>query len=173
VVENYRAFRHAEMTLPEEGLVLVAGANNSGESALLSAFDVVAGSIDEAGSRRHVGASSSPQVTALFTLSDEERRVILGLAVSGDQLFDHCAVTRLEFLFEGENEASLELVRVRAEWPGHGLQPLVLAGPFQGGVGWERAARTDARAGGCRYWVPATLTTARLQGPPGGHVISV
>jgi len=52
VVENYRAFRHAEMTLPEEGLVLVAGANNSGESALLSAFDVVAGSIDEAGSRR-------------------------------------------------------------------------------------------------------------------------
>src|SRR6266536_569362 len=42
-VENFRPFQAASIRLPASGLVLVAGANNSGKSALLSALDVVAG----------------------------------------------------------------------------------------------------------------------------------
>lgn len=40
-LENFRAFHSAEIRLPGNGLVLVAGANNAGKTALLSAFDAM------------------------------------------------------------------------------------------------------------------------------------
>jgi predicted ATP-dependent endonuclease of OLD family len=51
-MENFRAFRHAEMGLPDDGLVLLAGANNSGKSALLSAYDVIAGNAGDTAALR-------------------------------------------------------------------------------------------------------------------------
>ncbi len=75
-IERFRAFESAEITLPESGLVLIAGANNSGKSALLSAVDVVAGR--EIRSPRHHGAEAPAEITAEFWLSDEERASLLG-----------------------------------------------------------------------------------------------
>jgi hypothetical protein len=39
-VKNFRAFGQALVRLPGQGLVLVAGANNSGKSSLLPGLDV-------------------------------------------------------------------------------------------------------------------------------------
>jgi len=58
-LENFRAFRKAEMRLPGTGLVLVAGPNNVGKTALLSALDALAG---DPGIR----AISRPCVTAVL-----------------------------------------------------------------------------------------------------------
>jgi hypothetical protein len=55
-LQDFRAYRSAAVALPPHGLVLVAGANNSGKSALLSALDVVAGS-NQLPAARHAAAS--------------------------------------------------------------------------------------------------------------------
>jgi hypothetical protein len=62
-LENFRAFEGAEMRLLGNGLVLVTGANNAGKTALLSAFDVIAGDngdITSSGPNRTVTLRQTP-----------------------------------------------------------------------------------------------------------------
>ena len=74
---NCRAFSHAELALPDAGLVLIAGANNSRKTSLLSALDVIAGDSGDVTSLRHDGAAAESVVTASFALDDEEREFLL------------------------------------------------------------------------------------------------
>src|SRR5260370_9404722 len=115
---NFRAFKEAGIRPPATGLLLVAGAINSGKSALLSAFDVVAANVDDTGSWRHTTSSSPAQVIALFTVSDQERRRILHGAANADQLFEQGAFAQLEYRFEDHGDEPPELTRVRGRWPG-------------------------------------------------------
>jgi recombinational DNA repair ATPase RecF len=69
-LQDFRAYRSASVSIPRDGLVLVAGANNSGKSALLSTLDVVASSSQPA-VVRHVAASEPARVQARFALSEK------------------------------------------------------------------------------------------------------
>jgi predicted ATPase len=75
LLTNFRSFPTAQIDFDDHGLILIAGANNSGKSALLSAFDLVAGK-GSPGEYRYVGGSRA-EVTATFTLSDEDQREIV------------------------------------------------------------------------------------------------
>ena len=67
-MENFRAFRKAEIHLPGTGLVLVAGSNNAGKTALLSALDVLAGDHGDLASLRYGGAVEPARLSATFVL---------------------------------------------------------------------------------------------------------
>src|SRR5689334_8160766 len=68
---NFRAFEHAVIDYPESGVLLVAGANNSGKTALLSGFDAVAGrTLLQV---QHRGSDEPAKVLAEFALDDSER----------------------------------------------------------------------------------------------------
>ena len=99
LTDNFRAFEHAELRLPDDGLVLVAGANNSGKSALLSAFDVVAGDSGDTTALGHAGGGVPTQVTAAFALEDRERVAVLAKVATRDELLADGTVETLEFLF--------------------------------------------------------------------------
>jgi recombinational DNA repair ATPase RecF len=64
-LQDFRAYRNAAMTVPPHGLVLVAGANNSGKSALLSALDVIA-SVRYPTMARHAAGTQPARVLAEF-----------------------------------------------------------------------------------------------------------
>ena len=129
LTDNFRAFEHAELRLPDDGLVLVAGANNSGKSALLSAFDVVAGDSGDTTALGHAGGGVPPQVTAAFALEDRERVAVLAKVATRDELLADGAVETLEFLFgKMQNQSAqpgLVLTEIRGEWPSHGMIPLI------------------------------------------------
>jgi DNA repair ATPase RecN len=82
-VENFRAFQSAEMRLPGNGLVLVAGANNAGKTALLSAFDAITGDYGDVTSLRHGGSEEPARLRATFDLDQAERAAILENASGG------------------------------------------------------------------------------------------
>jgi DNA repair ATPase RecN len=65
LLSNFRSFPNAQIDLDDHGLILIAGANNSGKSALLSAFDLIAGR-GTTGEYKYVGASEV-EVAASFT----------------------------------------------------------------------------------------------------------
>jgi predicted ATPase len=71
-LRNYRAFDEAVIEPPASGLVLVAGQNNAGKSALLSAFDVVAGRDPGVPVRFH-GATVPARIVVEFELSTADR----------------------------------------------------------------------------------------------------
>jgi len=69
---EFRAFRTATLEFPAAGVVAVAGANNTGKSALLSALDVVRGNYAVAGLlTRHAAATSRARIRARFELTAE------------------------------------------------------------------------------------------------------
>ncbi len=65
-----------------------------------------------------------PRVLAVFSLTDAERRTILGMSSNGDRFIDLGAIKRLELLFEQDQAGPMALTMIRVEWPDHGLQPL-------------------------------------------------
>jgi len=117
--------------LPENGLVLIVGANNSGKSALLSAADVIAGDIGDISSLRHVGSSRGCRVNALFSLTQDERVSLLARAAEPERLLADGAATTLEFEFTEPGDAAawglkgLGLTEIRGNWPGHSMVPLI------------------------------------------------
>ena len=124
-VENFRAFRQVSMRLPAQGLVLVAGANNSGKSSLLSGLDVVAGSPGETASLRHAGTDGTIRVAATFRLGDDERLAFRdGLPGSNAMLVPPEAVTQLQYVFEEHEGQGPGLVEIRGYWPSLGMPPL-------------------------------------------------
>jgi predicted ATPase len=125
-LQNYRAYRSASVSIPRDGLVLVAGANNSGKSALLSAFDVVASSSQPA-VVRHVAASEPARVQARFALSEEERAQLL-TSVSDQTVRESDALTWLEWHFVQFNE-NLVALELHTSWPAHPDIPLARIAP--------------------------------------------
>jgi len=126
-VENYRAFQAATVRLPEQGLVLVAGANNTGKTALLSAVDVVAGIGVGSPALRHVGSDDPAKVAATFVPTTAERESFFAQTPKGDSLSASGAGSRLQFVFEEEGQG-LSLFEIRAEWRDRGLHTVVTTG---------------------------------------------
>jgi predicted ATPase len=117
-VRDFRAFRHALVELPCAGLVLVAGANNTGKTALLSALDVIAGR-GTPPRVRHADASRPTEVLARFILPESERRRLLG-EVAEEAIFRRGAFSWVEWIFREDQNGSLVPLELRAPWPGHG-----------------------------------------------------
>src|SRR5215469_10987863 len=120
--ENFRPFETASVRLPTHGLVLVAGANNAGKSALLSAADVVAGVSVDVQSLRRSGSVSPARVMATFSLSDEERSSLFAASPRQAEFVAAGAASRLQLIFEEQPGANPLLTDVLGEWPGRGLQ---------------------------------------------------
>lgn len=136
-VENFRPFETASIHLPNHGLVLVAGANNAGKSALLSALDVVAGVGMDVKAWRRAGSAGSAKVAATFILSDEERSALFAANPLGATLAAAGAARRLQLIFAEDPELNdLGLAQVMGEWPGQGLQVFGTVGPVESGGGF-------------------------------------
>lgn len=120
-LQDFRAYRSASVSLPPHGLVLVAGANNSGKSALLSALDVIAGSKQPAAAR-HAAASEAARVLARFALSEEERAQLLA-SVSDPTILNSDALTWLEWHFIQVDGGGLVPLELHTAWPGHSDVP--------------------------------------------------
>ncbi|MDL4817734.1 AAA family ATPase [Actinomadura opuntiae] len=121
MAENYRAFKIANIQLSTDGLVLVAGANNTGKSALLSAIDLVAGIDSEARDIRHAQASTPARVIATFLLEERERsRLLEGMVdrIKRRAFLSEGFLSRLEYHFEERGRYGIGLVEVRGEWYG-------------------------------------------------------
>jgi hypothetical protein len=106
------------LRIPQDGPVLIAGANNSGKSSLLSGLDVLAGSPGDTEALRHAGAPDLVRVTGTFVLADDERAAVLAAAPDHAQLLASSAVTQLHFVFEERQGQGPSLVEIRGEWPG-------------------------------------------------------
>jgi hypothetical protein len=131
-LENFRAFRKAEIHLPGTGLVLVAGPNNAGKTALLSALDALAGDHGDLASLRYGGAEEPARLSATFELDLAEQAAILGNAAGGQWLLDAGVLSSLQFLFEQWQDQSLVLREVLGNWPDVGLQPVARMRPNPG-----------------------------------------
>ena len=118
-IHNFRAFTHAVMEFPESGVLLIAGANNAGKSALLSALDIVAFG-DSLPEVQHHGSTEPAAMTATFALDDDERRSLLR-GVSDTSLLDSDAFREVRWQFEdiGINSA-LVPIRITTTWQSHG-----------------------------------------------------
>jgi len=119
-------------------MVVVTGANNTGKTALLTAFDVVAGRYGEAGSRpQHAAATLPAQVRARFELSAEEREPLLE-HVKDETIRPSNALAWLEWHFV-QIGGALQAAELHAAWPGGDGVPLVqVAPPDSGGeVTWR------------------------------------
>jgi len=129
-VDNFRAFQHAEITIPQAGLVLIAGANNTGKTALLSAFDVIAGDSGDLTSVQHAGTDATPQVTGTFELSRAEQASLLAHFARGEGSFADEALTALDFVFaqhpvhRSQGDSQLGLTEIRGDWPPYGTHIL-------------------------------------------------
>jgi hypothetical protein len=123
-LENFRGFRRAEMRFPGTGLVLVAGPNNAGKTALLSALDALAGDHGDLASLRYGGAEAPARMSATFELDQAERAAILENATGGQWLLDAGVLSSMQFQFEQWLDQSLLLREVLGSWPDVGLQPV-------------------------------------------------
>jgi hypothetical protein len=128
--------------VPESGVFLIAGANNVGKSALLSAMDVLAtGSM--VAETAHYGSAEPVSITATFTLDDAEL-ARLWQEASGLRAQHRDAFREIRFEFRDPGQAfgsRIAPVRVATTWPPHG--EVVLAEYVaRGGSGMVR--RNDA-----------------------------
>ena len=168
-LENFRAFREAEMHFPGTGLVLVAGPNNAGKTALLSALDALAGDHGDLASLRHDGAEAPACLSATFDLDQAERASILENAAGGQWLLDAGVLSSLQFLFEQWQDQSLVLHEVLGSWPDIGLQPVARMrrqpGQADHPYGYEvirasskATARKVSRVGSWPPWINPTVS---------------
>ncbi|MDQ0685280.1 putative ATPase [Streptomyces achromogenes] len=119
-IENFRAFSRAEWDLPATGLILVAGANNSGKSSLLSSLDVIAGTMGyEPGlGYRNARSAAEPVVKATFVMADARRRRMLSMLRGVPQrvIDSDRAFKEVEFIFRKGTDAGFSVAEIRASW---------------------------------------------------------
>ena len=151
-MDNFRAFGHAEVSFPPAGLVLLAGANNTGKTAFLSALDVIAGDSGDLDSVRHAGADAPPQVKARFSLASSELDLLLSSSPRPEQLLRDKVLTSLEFVFAQDDTFSLfghrelGLTEVRGDRPAIGpvtVAKLVIRSAGQTGVEFLQTLTSD------------------------------
>jgi energy-coupling factor transporter ATP-binding protein EcfA2 len=128
-VENFRAFENARIWLPGSGLVLVAGPNNAGKTALLSAFDVIAGDDGDVTSLRHGGSANPARLTATFDLDQTERTAILVDVDGGQALLGAGVLSSLRFVYDQWEDEGLKLREVLGSWQEFGFQPVARMQP--------------------------------------------
>jgi len=153
---NFRAYRTAEFTLPPTGLVLLAGANNTGKSVLLSALDLVirGGTPTMA---RHAASSDPARVRARFVLSEEERARLLAEA-SDQTIIDGGAFSWFELVYAEAPDQAMHASELYTAWPG---RPSLLL------------ARLDVAASGDSELQVVEAVNAVLNGQSVGGLVGV
>jgi predicted ATPase len=114
-LEDFRAFRKATIGLSPNGVLLLAGPNNVGKSALLSGIDAVAAH-EIPPAVRHI-EGHEPRVWARWRLNEDERRQLLGSTSETERLVQAGAATWLEWEctdFFGR----MQPVAFSVNWPG-------------------------------------------------------
>ena len=114
-VENFRAFRSVSLDLGPHGLSLIAGPNNAGKSALLSVFDVLAGTETPISVRHAAGGMC--RIYARWNLTDDERAELLGNTPETAHLMRQHAVPWIEWEF-AEFHSLIQPVAISTSWPG-------------------------------------------------------
>jgi energy-coupling factor transporter ATP-binding protein EcfA2 len=138
-IENFRAFRSAFLDLSPNSLTLVAGPNNVGKSALLSALDVVA-RVESPVTSRHAGGDPC-RIWARWQLTDDERYSLLGTTSNTDSLMEQGAASWLEWEF-GEFHDLIQPLAVAVRWPDR--EPLEFARMEDTGNRSWSVRRTDS-----------------------------
>lgn len=125
-IANFLAYQEAELPLDASGLLLVIGPNNAGKSALLAALDIVAGTA-RGGNWRRAGSTVFAQVTATFTIDDEdERAFILGDGAHPEWMHE---LQALRFEWEDRTAGEMLLTSI-AVLSGNGLMGTVLSADY-------------------------------------------
>jgi hypothetical protein len=128
-LSEFRAFQTATLEIPAAGVVAVAGANNTGKSALLSALDVVRGNYGVAGLlTQHAAATSPARIRARFDLTAEERERLLERVEDQQRARRSNPLSWLEWHFVQINQAALQATELHAAWGG-GSIPLMQVRP--------------------------------------------
>lgn len=122
---NFRAFESASIRLPAHDLVLLAGANNAGKTAFLSALDVVAGIEPETRSLVRAGSRDPGSVSATFDLGETERTALFHFSSQIPELLATGVATQLRLVFDVRRGIQPYLTHVYGLWPGRGLEPLI------------------------------------------------
>jgi energy-coupling factor transporter ATP-binding protein EcfA2 len=104
-LRDFRAFEDASVEFPPMGVVLVVGANNSGKTSLLSAFDLVAKTRGISSATR-IGAVK-PIVEATFEVTDEERMRLVGTNPQAGRWLATNAFRQFRVSFTQVDESSL------------------------------------------------------------------
>lgn len=139
-VRDFRAFRAACLKLAASGPVLIAGANNAGKSALLSAVDAVAGINQDPTSLRYLGSDSPARVIATFGLSGDERASLWPATNRRDGLLRAEVARRMRFMLT-EVQGQMKVTEVQAEWGPSEFEPLATVGPESQGAYTVKVAR--------------------------------
>ncbi|MYU09005.1 AAA family ATPase [Streptomyces sp. SID8366] len=120
-LENYRAFQKADWALPASGLILVSGANNSGKSSLLSALDVIAGTIgyEHGVGYQNARSFSAPCVTATFRLPEGPRSDILSRirGIPSELLTAEEMFQEIQIVFGIRAGEGFSIFEIKASWP--------------------------------------------------------
>lgn len=111
-VKNFRPFEYASFETPPTGLLLIAGANNVGKSALLLAMDVLAGRQPPGLTR--LDGDGPAEVTGQFVLTDDERMRLLERFNKPRTWHSRGALRELEVTYQ-EHAATGTLLMVRAD----------------------------------------------------------
>lgn len=135
-VKDFRAFRAAQATFSPNGPTLIAGPNNAGKSALLSAFDVV-GTSDVSATRRHAQGDDI-RVWARWRLTGDEISLMqLGDPKYLERIIPEGTADGLEWEF-GEFQGHLQPVAISITRT-NGLPPLTFARIGNPGPGLDLA----------------------------------
>src|SRR6267154_2345808 len=111
-LRNFRAFKEASVDFPSSGVLMIAGANNSGKTALLSGIDAMLGS-NLGPETPHYGSDGPVQIEARFTLDDGERDAPLSTA--GNEIksnFLREVIWKFEY-----NGSTLMPIQISTPWP--------------------------------------------------------
>ena len=128
-LSEFRAFRTATIEFPAAGVVAVAGANNTGKSALLSALDVVRGNYGIADLlTRHAAATSPARIRARFELVADERERLLEKVEDQQRIRRSNPLSWLEWHFVQVQENAMQATELHAAWGG-GSTPLMQVRP--------------------------------------------
>jgi hypothetical protein len=112
VLRNFRAFKEASVDFPSSGVLMLAGANNSGKTALLSGIDAMLGS-NLGPETPHYGSDGPAQIEARFALGDAERDALLSAA--GNEIKSNI-LREVIWKFE-YNGSTLVPIQISTPWP--------------------------------------------------------
>ncbi|HEY1915723.1 MAG TPA: AAA family ATPase [Streptosporangiaceae bacterium] len=120
-IRSFRAFNNDAVEFPPDGVLLIAGANNAGKSSLLSAIDAVAGN-GVGTETQHYGSEAPSQITATFTLDEDERSHLLQKAHEGIWVNEF---RQIQWTFQDPGTGFIP-VKVSTPWAGRG-ESVILA----------------------------------------------
>lgn len=116
-VRDFRAFADVSVDIPPRGIILVAGQNNAGKSAFLSALDVIAGQ-QENDAARNANAKRPAHVWARFHLTENERIELVGEGSKAPELLESGAARWIEWDFSETDVDRLQGLKITIAWSG-------------------------------------------------------